>query len=165
MCGFGVELRRDRAPDRAALERMHAALAPRGPDGDGIWLDGNAGMVHRRLAIIDLSELGAQPMRDDALSRARQAASGKLLCLTDSYRDFAGQVDVFRRKPNLAATPGRSQHGWGLAVDLGCGVQGFGSEAHRWMQANGPAYGWIHPAWAQIGGSRPEAWHWEYVGS
>jgi asparagine synthase (glutamine-hydrolysing) len=70
VCGFGVELRRDRAPDRAALERMHAALAPRGPDGAGIWLDGNAGMVHRRLAIIDLSELGAQPMRDDALGLA-----------------------------------------------------------------------------------------------
>ena len=70
MCGFGIELRRDRAPDRAALERMHAALAPRGPDGEGIWVDGNAGMVHRRLAIIDLSELGAQPMRDDALGLA-----------------------------------------------------------------------------------------------
>src|SRR3954447_4155956 len=49
---------------------MRAALAPRGPDGDGIWLDDNAGMVHRRLAIIDLSELGAQPMRDDALGLA-----------------------------------------------------------------------------------------------
>src|SRR5215203_6177601 len=70
MCGFGVELRRGAAPDRAALERMHAALAPRGPDGDGIWLDGSAGMVHRRLAVIDLSELGAQPMRDEALGLA-----------------------------------------------------------------------------------------------
>ena len=70
MCGFGVELRREGAVDRAALERMHAALAPRGPDGDGIWLDGRAGLVHRRLAIIDLSELGAQPMRDDALGLA-----------------------------------------------------------------------------------------------
>jgi len=70
VCGFGVELRRDAAPDRAALERMHAALAPRGPDGDGIWLDGRAGMVHRRLAIIDLSELGAQPMRDEELGLA-----------------------------------------------------------------------------------------------
>src|SRR4051794_22317865 len=49
---------------------MHAALAPRGPDGDGIWLDGTAGMVHRRLAVIDLSDLGAQPMRDDALGLA-----------------------------------------------------------------------------------------------
>ena len=70
MCGFGVELRRDAPPDRAALERMRDSLAPRGPDGEGIWLDGSAGMVHRRLAIIDLSELGAQPMRDDELGLA-----------------------------------------------------------------------------------------------
>jgi hypothetical protein len=101
----------------------------------------------------------------DALSRARQGVSGAPLCVTDSYRDYAGQVDVFRRKPELAATPGRSQHGWGLAVDLGCGVQGFGSEPHRWMQANAHLFGWIHPTWAQRGGSRPEAWHWEYVGA
>ncbi len=101
----------------------------------------------------------------DALSRARLAATGAPLCLTDSYRDFPSQVDVFRRKPHLAATPGRSQHGWGLAVDLCGGVQTFGSEAHRWMQANAPAFGWVHPGWAGIGGSRPEAWHWEYVRS
>ena len=100
----------------------------------------------------------------DALSRARLAATGSPLCVTDSYRDYASQVDVFRRKPNLAATPGRSQHGWGLAIDFCGGVQGFGSEAHRWMQANAPAFGWVHPAWAGIGGSRPEAWHWEYAG-
>ncbi len=67
MCGFGLELRPGAAPDRAALERMHRALAHRGPDGDGVWLDGHVGLVHRRLAIIDLSELGAQPMREDGL--------------------------------------------------------------------------------------------------
>ncbi len=100
----------------------------------------------------------------DALNRARMSVTGRALCITDSYRDYAGQVDVFQRKPNLAATPGRSQHGWGLALDLGCGVQGFGSEPHRWMQANAGAYGWYHPAWAQQGGSKPEAWHWEYAG-
>jgi LAS superfamily LD-carboxypeptidase LdcB len=43
-------------------------------------------------------------------------------------------------------------------------VQGFGSEAHRWMQLNAGQFGWVHPAWAQQGGSKPEAWHWEYVG-
>ncbi len=67
MCGFGLEVRPGGRADRSALERMGSALAPRGPDGDGIWLDGDAGLVHRRLAIIDLSERGAQPMRDEAL--------------------------------------------------------------------------------------------------
>jgi asparagine synthase (glutamine-hydrolysing) len=67
VCGFGVEVRPGGRPDRDALERMGAALAARGPDGHGLWLDGDAGLVHRRLAIIDLSERGAQPMRDDAL--------------------------------------------------------------------------------------------------
>ncbi len=65
MCGFGVERG---APDRAALERMGQALAPRGPDGHGLWVDGPVGMVHRRLAVIDLSDAGAQPMRDGELA-------------------------------------------------------------------------------------------------
>ena len=67
MCGFGLEVRPGGRADRHALERMGTALAPRGPDGDGLWLDGEAGLVHRRLSIIDLSERGAQPMRDEAL--------------------------------------------------------------------------------------------------
>ena len=67
MCGFGVELRPGGRPDRDALERMGEALTPRGPDGHGVWLNGTTGLVHRRLAIIDLTETGAQPMRDEAL--------------------------------------------------------------------------------------------------
>src|SRR4051794_6649523 len=43
---------------------MGEALAPRGPDGDGERLMGGVGLVHRRLAVIDLSERGAQPMHD-----------------------------------------------------------------------------------------------------
>jgi asparagine synthase (glutamine-hydrolysing) len=64
MCGFAAELRPGGAPDRDALERMGEALAPRGPDGAGLWLDASVGLAHRRLAIIDLTETGAQPMRD-----------------------------------------------------------------------------------------------------
>ena len=51
--------------DRAGLVQACDQMAPRGPDGSGLWLtpDGRAGLGHRRLSIIDLSEEGAQPMR------------------------------------------------------------------------------------------------------
>ena len=98
------------------------------------------------------------------LTAASLAERGTALCVTDSYRSYAAQVDVFARKPRLAAVPGTSRHGFGVALDLGCGVESFGTEAHRWMQANGPRFGWVHPAWAGPDGSMPEPWHWEHVG-
>jgi asparagine synthase (glutamine-hydrolysing) len=64
MCGFGAEVRPAGAVDRTALAAMGDALAPRGPDGEGERVAGRVGLVHRRLAIIDLSERGAQPMHD-----------------------------------------------------------------------------------------------------
>ena len=43
-------------------------------------------------------------------------------------------------------------------------MQTFGTPQHRWLQANAVAFGWFHPSWAQTGGSKPEAWHWEFAG-
>ncbi|TAL13012.1 MAG: peptidase M15, partial [Frankiales bacterium] len=40
----------------------------------------------------------------------------------------------------------------------------FGSSTYRWLKANAPRFGWVHPAWAEPGGSLPEPWHWEFVG-
>src|SRR5205823_522915 len=45
---------------------MSAALAERGPDGEGAWSDGRVALAHRRLSIIDLTDGGAQPMVDRA---------------------------------------------------------------------------------------------------
>jgi asparagine synthase (glutamine-hydrolysing) len=44
------------------LKKMTDAIAHRGPDGEGHWIEGNVGIGHRRLAIIDLSPSGKQPM-------------------------------------------------------------------------------------------------------
>ncbi|MFJ9742997.1 N-acetylglutaminylglutamine amidotransferase [Streptomyces sp. NPDC101166] len=65
MCGLSGEIRFDGGrPDIAAVERMTDRLAPRGPDGRGLWSQGPVALGHRRLKIIDLSESGAQPMAD-----------------------------------------------------------------------------------------------------
>ena len=66
MCGIaGIFAYLDVAPpvDRAELMRINDRLAPRGPDGNRQWFspDGRVGFAHLRLAIIDLSEGGAQP--------------------------------------------------------------------------------------------------------
>lgn len=64
MCGITGLLNLDGAPAPAdILDRMTDLLAHRGPDGRGVFRDGPLGLGHRRLAIIDLSPAGAQPMR------------------------------------------------------------------------------------------------------
>lgn len=100
----------------------------------------------------------------DAMAAAYADANGEALCITDSYRSYASQVDVRARKPTLAAVPGTSNHGLGLAVDLCGGIENFGTPQHRWMQQHAPLFGFYHPAWAQAGGSKPEPWHWEFMG-
>jgi hypothetical protein len=99
----------------------------------------------------------------DRLNAAYEARFGDELCLTDSYRSYASQVSVAARKPGLAAKPGTSEHGRGLAADLCEGAAVVGARQHDWLLAHAPAFGWDNPKWARPGGSRPEAWHWEYV--
>ncbi len=68
MCGIAGELRFDaRRPDLGAVDRMTSHLESRGPDGAGLWASGPVALGHRRLAIIDLSRRGDQPMSDPEL--------------------------------------------------------------------------------------------------
>ena len=55
-----------RRADVAAVDRMAAAMADRGPDDSGTWASGRAALAHRRLKIIDLSAASGQPMVDSA---------------------------------------------------------------------------------------------------
>ena len=50
------------APDADLLERMAQSMAHRGPDGQRVWSNANAGLAFRRLAVIDLDERSMQPM-------------------------------------------------------------------------------------------------------
>ncbi|GIG21673.1 hypothetical protein Cch01nite_23970 [Cellulomonas chitinilytica] len=100
----------------------------------------------------------------ESLNTAYRARFGVNLAITDSYRSYDAQVRTKAAKGNLAATPGCSNHGWARALDLSGGIQDFGTAQFNWMRANAPAYGWLHPAWAEPGGSKPEPWHWEYWG-
>jgi len=66
MCGFvGVGHRNEKSVSANLLKRMTDKIAHRGPDGEGHFADGPVGLGHRRLAIIDLSPLGHQPMANE----------------------------------------------------------------------------------------------------
>ena len=67
MCGIaGIAAYHSRAPqvDEAELLAIRDRMQARGPDGAGLWLspDRRIGLAHRRLAILDLSDAGRQPM-------------------------------------------------------------------------------------------------------
>ncbi|WP_339560277.1 asparagine synthase (glutamine-hydrolyzing) [Pseudomonas sp. EA_65y_Pfl1_P113] len=63
MCGIAGLIHLNNNPvSPVVLQRMTDAIAHRGPDGEGHWIEGNVGLGHRRLAIIDLSPAGHQPM-------------------------------------------------------------------------------------------------------
>jgi LAS superfamily LD-carboxypeptidase LdcB len=65
------------------------------------------------------------------------------------------------------APAGRSNHGWGRAVDF---ADRYGSvfscydREFDWMKNNAYRFGWVHPAWAHCGKDTQEPWHWEFAG-
>lgn len=82
-------------------------------------------------------------------------AQGVTIGITDSYRPYEEQVDLAKRKGlysqgGLAAKPGTSEHGWGMATDLD-----LNSKAQAWMRANGEKYGFHENV-------PREPWHWAY---
>ena len=83
------------------------------------------------------------------------AKDGVHIGVTDSYRSYAAQVDVAQRKGlysqgGLAAKPGTSEHGWGMAVDLD-----LDGSAQTWMRAHGSEYGFVED-------TPRESWHWAF---
>lgn len=79
------------------LDAMGNAMRNRGPDGGGSWIspDGRLGLAHRRLAIIDLSPDGAQPMAS-ACGRLRIVFNGEIYNYRELRDELAATGVVFR---------------------------------------------------------------------
>ncbi len=66
MCGLcGIVQPSGRPVDRNRLEQMRDSMRHRGPDDEGLRIDGQVGLGHRRLSIIDLTEAGRQPLANE----------------------------------------------------------------------------------------------------
>jgi asparagine synthase (glutamine-hydrolysing) len=94
MCGLNGLVRFAGGPplDGAELDRTCAAQARRGPDGHGSWLapSGDCALAHRRLAILDLSDAGAQPMTS-ADGRYTALLNGEIYNFRELSRELAAQ--------------------------------------------------------------------------
>lgn len=110
------------------------ALEPVGDTGHRLWAP----------AAESLTRLIADAKRD-----------GVNIGISESYRSYDDQVRMAKTKGlysqgGLAAKPGTSEHGWGMATDLDLNAQ-----ALSWMRANGSKYGFS----ADV---PRESWHWAY---
>ncbi|MBK8321979.1 MAG: asparagine synthase (glutamine-hydrolyzing) [Betaproteobacteria bacterium] len=96
MCGIAGILSRPRGqpPQARELSAMIGRLAHRGPDGNGIHLDGPAGLAHARLAIIDLAG-GAQPLANETGS-VWVTFNGEIFNFVELRADLVARGHAFR---------------------------------------------------------------------
>lgn len=97
------------------------------------------------------------------LDAAYREAFGEHLTINSSYRSYEAQASLYDPSSPIAAAPGCSNHGLGLAVDIGGGVETFDTVQYTWLKEHARAFGWVHPAFAEPDGRVPEPWHWESV--
>lgn len=120
---------------------------------------GNGRIPRSMLSLIGIGQhrLWAPAAESFKAMRAAAAADGVSLSVTDSYRSYDQQVALADEKGltqngGWAATPGTSEHGWGLAIDVDVDTRGL-----DWLKAHGAQYGWVMRM-------TREPWHWEFAG-
>ena len=119
------------------------------------------------------------------LAKKYKQDTGEVLSIASSYRDFNSQVrmkidKINEGKPSNAATPGESNHGWGVAFDVdgtliledGSTIpdndpnkkyRRFESKIYKWLKANAGDFGFKNPSKLGPKSNTPEAWHWENI--
>lgn len=143
-------------------QNTYAGASPRKTSG------GWGGYSNGKIPIQAMVQIGrGQYLRADAakafndLNWAFGQAFGRGISITDSYRTLSSQQRLAVTKPGLAATPGTSNHGWGVALDLGGGINNHGTAQNNWMKQHAGQFG-FGPLSGRMGQKEP--WHWEYRG-
>ena len=122
MCGIAGLLYPEAGPAAPGPERlaemlaaMNAAIAHRGPDGEGAWTadDGRLGLAHRRLAIVDLSAEAGQPMAD-ADGRLRVTFNGEIYNHMALRRELEAAGHRFRTDHSDTEVLLHGYAAWGL---------------------------------------------------
>jgi len=125
MCGIAGYLERNNTRPAGEMHGLAAAmadrLAHRGPDDHGTWAEPESGLAlgHRRLAILDLSPAGHQPMRS-ASGRFVMVFNGEVynhLALRDTLQSGSGQPPEFRGHSDTETILAAFDH-WGVEASL-----------------------------------------------
>jgi asparagine synthase (glutamine-hydrolysing) len=136
MCGLtGFLSSKPRDDNIRHVTSMTARLVHRGPDDDGLWSEGSIGLGHRRLAIVDLSATGAQPMHSEC-GRYVLAYNGEVynhLTLRHAL-ETAGVAPKWRGQSDSETLLAAIAH-WGLSDAL-CRAHGMFALA-LWDRAEG----------------------------
>src|SRR5438067_5474634 len=118
MCGIsGFLLSRATLPRAAAEARLWAmvgTLRHRGPDDEGVWTDGRAGLAHARLSIIDLSPAGHQPMAS-ADGTAWITYNGEVYNFAEIRRELGALGYSFRSRSDTEVIV-NGWHAWGPKI-------------------------------------------------
>jgi asparagine synthase (glutamine-hydrolysing) len=97
MCGItGIFDRTGNPVNRQLLKAMTASIGHRGPDGEGLYIDHEIGLGHRRLSIIDLGG-GAQPLANEDLT-LQIVFNGEIYNFIELRKELAGFGHQFRTR-------------------------------------------------------------------
>ncbi|MBI5625208.1 MAG: asparagine synthase (glutamine-hydrolyzing) [Elusimicrobia bacterium] len=128
MCGIAGVWSVRGPTDPAALRRMAASLRHRGPDDTGIWTDPSAGigLAHARLAVLDLSPTGCQPMTSPC-GRYVVTFNGEIYNFLDLRRELEAAGVTFRGRSDTEVMLATfSRHGVERALQSFNGMFAFG---------------------------------------
>ncbi len=147
----------------AAASRGEVRSSLPGCDASAVVTGSNGTLNRDQLCELPQGDYYLQPDAAIAfaeMSRAYEVRFGHPITVTSAYRSYAEQASLRVTKPGLAAAAGKSNHGWGYAVDLNS--SSYKATAQwQWLQDNAATYGFVNPPWAKS--SMYEPWHWEYT--